>query len=90
MTLTYKIEWSADAAKQLRKLDKKAQRDIIAYLKNKVLGAKNPCDLGKPLRYDKFGLWRYRLADTRIICQIREDEMLILVLFVGHRKNVYQ
>ena len=88
--MTYKINWSDDAAKQLRKLDKKIQRDIINYLKNKVTTSKHPCDLGKPLRYDKYGLWRYRVNETRIICQIRDQDLLVLVLAVGHRKNVYQ
>ena len=87
--MTYKIKWSDDAAKQLRKLDKKVQRDIIAYLKNKVITSNHPCDLGKPLKYDKYGLWRYRVSDIRVICQIQAQEMLILVLAVGHRKRVY-
>ena len=44
----------------------------------------------KPLRHNKYGLWRYRVEDTRIICQIREQETLVLVLRVGHRKNIYR
>lgn len=88
--MTWKISWSDDARKQLRKLDKKLQADILEYLSKRVLGAKHPCDFGKSLRHDKYGLWRYRVRDTRIICHIREQEALILVLRVGHRKNVYR
>lgn len=88
--MTWKINWSDDARKQLRKLDKKLQADILKYLGERIASASHPCDFGKPLRHDKYGLWRYRVREVRIICQIREKESLILVLRVGHRKSVYR
>jgi len=88
--MIWKISWSDDARKQLRKLDKKLQADIMKYLSKKILGANHPCDFGKPLRHDKYGLWRYRVKDARIICHIRGQEALILVLQVGYRKNIYE
>jgi len=88
--VTWTINWSDDARKQLRKLDKKRQTDIIKYLRERVITAKHPCDFGKPLRHDKYGLWRYRVGDARIVCQLRENESFILVLRVGDRKNVYK
>lgn len=88
--MTWKINWSDDARKRLRKRDKKLQADIVEYLSKRVLGANHPGDFGKPLRHDKYGLWRYRVREARIICQIREQEALILVLRVGYRKNVYR
>jgi len=87
--MTWQINWSDDARKQLRKLDKKRQRDILNYMGKRIAQANDPHDFGKPLRHDKFGLWRYRVADTRIICQIKNDELTVLVLNVGHRKAIY-
>ena len=87
--MIWKLNWSDDARKQLRKLDQKLQNDILKYLSGRVLHANHPCDFGKPLRHNKYGLWRYRVQDTRIIGQVRDNEALILVLRVGHRKNVY-
>ncbi len=88
--MTWTINWSNEARKQLRKLDKKRQADIVKYLSDRVGHADHPSDFGKPLSYDKYGLWRYRVGDSRVICQIKEQELLILVLRVGHRKNVYK
>jgi mRNA interferase RelE/StbE len=84
------IKWSDEARKQLRKLDNKLQDKIIKYLGKRIINAQNPRDFGKALKYDKYGLWRYRVEDARIVCQIKEKELIILVLNVGHRKNIYQ
>lgn len=88
--MTWKINWSDEARKQFRKLNRTAQANILKYLSQRVAQAGHPRDFGKPLRHDKYGLWRYRIQDVRIICQIREEEAVVLVLRVGHRKNVYQ
>jgi len=88
--VTWTINWSDDARKQLRKLDKKLQLQIQKYLSERVATANHPHDFGKPLRHDKYGLWRYRVNDARVVCQIHDKELLILVLRVGHRKNVYE
>lgn len=87
--MAWNIEWSDEAKKQLKKLDKATTKRIIEYINKNVAPAKNPYDFGKPLQYNQFGLWRYRVGDTRIICQIKNREMLILILRVGHRKNIY-
>ena len=88
--MTWTINWSNEARKQLRKLDKKRQAEVIKYLSDRIAKANHPCDFGKPLSRDKFGLWRYRVGDLRVICQVKEQELMILVLRVGHRKNVYK
>lgn len=88
--MTWTVNWSDHAAKQLRKLDKKLQKDILQYMRDRVLNSSHPCDFGKPLQYSKNGLWRYRVRDARIVCQISDQECLILVLQVGHRKNIYR
>jgi len=75
------------ALKELKKLGRQAQRDILAYLDERVAGDANPRRFGKGLKADLAGLWRYRVADYRILCQIKDQE---LVVAAGHRKDVYK
>jgi mRNA interferase RelE/StbE len=78
------------ALKELRKLDKQAQRDIIAYLDERVAGDGDPRRFGKGLKADLAGLWRYRVGSYRILCQIKDGELLVLVVSVCHRRDVYE
>ena len=82
------VEWDDRASKELH-LDKQAQTDILRYLRERIATEEDPKRFGKPLSYDKHGLWRYRVHNYRIVCQIEEDETKVLVLGVGHRKEVY-
>lgn len=77
------------ALKELKKLGKQDQRAIIAYLDERVAGSEDPRRFGKSLKADLAGLWRYRVGDFRILCQIRDGELLVLVVAVGHRRNIY-
>jgi mRNA interferase RelE/StbE len=86
--MTWKIEFTANAEKQFSKLDKFIQKQIINYLKS-ILTKKNPRQSGKPLSRDMKGLWRFRYDAYRIVCQILDDELIVLVLKVAHRKEVY-
>lgn len=78
------------ALKELRKLGKQPQRDIVAYLDERIAGDGDPRRFGKGLKADLAGLWRYRVRDYRILCQIKDGELLVLVVAVGHRKDVYE
>lgn len=78
------------ALKEFRKLGKPVQRDILAYLDERVAGDGDPRNFGKGLKADLAGLWRYRVGDYRILCQIRDGELLILIVAVGHRKDIYE
>lgn len=78
------------ALKELKKLGHPAQLDIITYLDERVAGKADPHRFGKALKADLAGLWRYRVGDYRILCQIKDQELLVLVVAVGHRKNVYR
>jgi mRNA interferase RelE/StbE len=75
--------------KELRKLGKPAQRDIIAYLDERIAGDGDPRRFGKGLKADLAGVWRYRVGDYRILCQIRDAELLVLVVAAGHRRDIY-
>ena len=88
--MTWALEFDARALKSLRKLDKQAQQDILRYCRERIAGDADPRRLGKPLSGSKAGLWRYRVHDYRIVCSIEEEKLIVLVLHVGHRKNVYQ
>lgn len=78
------------ALKELKKLGHQAQRDILAYLDERLAGDADPRRFGKGLKADLGGLWRYRVGDFRILCQIKDQELLVLVVAVGHRKDVYE
>jgi mRNA interferase RelE/StbE len=88
--LTWKIEFDPKAAKELKKLDRLAQKRIIDYLKKQIINQENPRIFGKSLTGNKQGLWRYRIGNYRIICQILNEKLIILVIKVGHRKSVYE
>lgn len=77
------------ALKELKKLARQAQQQILAYLDKLVAGSADPRRFGKGLKADLAGLWRYRVGNYRIICQIKGQQLLVLVVSVGHRKNVY-
>ena len=77
------------ALKELKKLDKQAQKDILVYLDERVTGKEDPRCFGKGLHANLSGLWRYRVGDYRIICQIQDGQLLVLVISVGHRRNIY-
>ncbi|EHH1223701.1 type II toxin-antitoxin system RelE/ParE family toxin, partial [Vibrio parahaemolyticus] len=74
--------------KDLKKLQKQQAKLIINYLKG-VAQLNDAKSRGKAMRYSKVGLWRYRVGDYRIICDIQENNMLVLVLAVGHRSSIY-
>jgi mRNA interferase RelE/StbE len=77
------------ALKELRKLAKPAQCGIIAYLDERITGDGDPRRFSKGLKADLAGLWRYRVGDYRILCQIRDGELIVLVVAVGHRRDFY-
>ena len=87
--MAWKIEIDERALKELKKLGHESQRQIIRYLRERVAEAENPRAFGKALVGNFAGLWRYRVGEYRIICQIKDKEILILVLRVAHRKDVY-
>jgi mRNA interferase RelE/StbE len=83
------VEFDDRARRELRKLDRRTQQDILRYLRERVAGSPDPRQFGKPLRMNLAGLWRYRIGDYRVICRIEEHRLVVLVLTVGHRSEVY-
>ena len=87
MSWVYRFE--ARALKELKKLGHQAQVEILGYLDERVAVGGDPRRCGKALKADLSGLWRYRVRDYRILCQLKDAELLVLVVAVGHRKNIY-
>ena len=89
--MAWTIEYDPGALQDLKKLDRQIQREILDYLEDLVARAKDPRDFGKPLRASRFGLWRYRVRDYRIICELQERRLVVLVVVGGwHRSTVYE
>lgn len=87
--MAWNVEFTRTAEKQLKKLDKKWQRGILDYLENEIAMLPDPKKRGKELVGDKAGFWRYRIGDYRVICDVRENQFVILAVTIGHRKEVY-
>jgi mRNA interferase RelE/StbE len=88
--MAWKIEFTPAADKDLSKLDPQTRTQIQKYLDRRVAGLNNPRDLGKPLSGKKSGLWRYRMDKYRIICDIRDSVMIVLVIQIGKRDRIYE
>lgn len=87
--MAWKIEFDQDVEKDLKKIDSQTQRRIFDYLRQRVATNPDPRTLGKPLRGKLSGLFRYRVGDYRIICQIDDQAVLVVVITIGHRKEIY-
>jgi mRNA interferase RelE/StbE len=86
----WRIEITRTAERQIIKLDRPAQRSIQRFLRDRLTPADDPRQWGRPLHGEKRGLWRYRVGDYRLICDIQDEKITVLVLEVGHRKDVYR
>jgi len=87
--LAWRIEVTETAKKQLAKLDRQIQADIVRYLRERIAGDEDPRRYGAPLRRELADRWKYRVGDYRLICEIQDRKILVLVLMVGHRGTVY-
>ncbi len=89
--MAWAINYTQTAQSQLEKLPWTIASRIMDYMDNRVAAAPNsPRDLGRPMRGAWAGHWRYRVGDYRLICELRDGELVVLVLKVGHRREVYR
>lgn len=86
----YDVELSERFKKEFRKLDKYTQKIIRAWINKNLVDCTDPRQHGKGLTANRSGQWRYRIGDYRLICEIKENELIILALTVGHRRDVYE
>lgn len=88
--MAWAIEFHPDAAKELRKLGRNEAARIIRALEERIAPLKNPRALGAPLKGEHEGYWRWRIGDYRVIAKIEDQRVLILVVRVAHRREVYR
>ena len=84
------IEYDPGAIRDLNKVNRSIRSEVFDYMQDRIAQADSPRNFGKALRHDKFGLWRYRVRDFRIICELQETRQVVLVVGVGHGKDIYE
>ena len=85
--MAWTIKITDTARKQLKKIDPEIQQQIQNFIINRI--KKSPRSFGKPLKSNFAGLWRYRIRDYRVICNIQDKNFTVLIVRVGHRKKAY-
>lgn len=88
--MAWTIEYAETARKQLRKLDKLAARRIADFMDERVAPSENPRAMGKALKGPLGDLWRYRVGDYRVLCDLQDNVLTVLVLRIGNRREVYR
>jgi mRNA interferase RelE/StbE len=89
--LAWIIKYTESSSKQLKKLDKQTALRVLDYMDERVAVLDDPRSLGKNLKGPKIGeYWRYRVGDIRVICNIVDGQMMVLVIEVGNRREVYR
>jgi len=86
--LAWRVEFDTAAEKALRKVDRTWQARVVAYLEE-ISELPDPRTRGKALTGTLSGLWRYRVGDYRLVCQLQDDVLVVRVVKVGHRRDVY-
>lgn len=87
--MIYHVEFSKEALKALKKLDKYTALLITGWIRKNLEGCLEPRIHGKCLTANRSGQWHYRIGDYRLIAHIQDDRVLILILEIGHRKDIY-
>jgi mRNA interferase RelE/StbE len=88
--LAWTIEYAETVKKQLRKLDRSAARRIVDFMDERVAASDDPRAMGKALKGALGDLWRYRVGDYRVFCDIQDQVLTVLVLQIGNRREVYR
>lgn len=88
--MAWTVDYTETARKQLRKLDKQVARRILDFLDERVAAAEEPRRVGKALTGPLGSFWRYRVGEYRIICDIQDGRLRVLVVQIGNRREVYR
>lgn len=87
--MSYTVEYTSRAIKSMKKLDRSVLVMIKAWIEKNLVDTDDPRRHGKGLTSNRSGQWRYRVGDYRILAEIQEDKLVILIVEVGHRKDIY-
>ncbi|ASV33358.1 addiction module toxin RelE [Candidatus Williamhamiltonella defendens] len=88
--MVWKIKYADSALKSLKKMDRQNAKRIVDYLDKRIASSDDPRIFGKSLKGDLGEFWRYRIGDYRVLCEIFDEELIILVATIGHRRKVYE
>ena len=88
--MSYKVEFTEKSKKQLQKMDRATAALIIGWLEKNIQGCDNPRIMGKSLTANRSGQWRYRIGDYRVITEIEDNKLIVLVITIGHRRDIYK
>lgn len=88
--MKYTVEYTDKAIKSLKKLDKSVLKMIKSWIEKNLVGTENPRQHGKGLTFNKSDQWRYRVGDYRILADIQDEELVIILIGIGHRSQIYQ
>jgi len=88
--MSYQVEYSKTAQKQIKKLDNYTKVMIMNWITKNLVNCEDPRIHGKALKGNLKGQWRYRIGDYRILCDIEDDRLIVLVINVGHRRGIYE
>lgn len=86
----WRLEFSKRADKQLAKMDAGVRRVVVSWLLKNIDGCEDPRTHGKGLVANHSREWRYRIGDYRVLCEIRDEELVVLAIEIGHRREVYK
>ncbi len=87
--MAWKIDLSSNALKQLRKLDKPIANRILKFLRGRIGKLDDPRKIGERLQGPLGDFWKYRVGDYRVICSLQDDKLVVWVIRIGHRSEVY-
>ena len=87
--MIYEISTTEKFDKALKKLDRQTQRIIKAWIEKNLINCENPRIHGKALTSNRSGQWRYRVGDYRILAEIHDNKLVLILIDVGHRRDIY-
>lgn len=88
--MTWQIKYLASVQKTVRKLDPQTRQRLHNFLEKRIASLEDPRMMGKGLKGTEADLWRYRVGDYRIVCELRDQELIVLVVRLGHRREIYR
>lgn len=88
--MVWKVEFDPQAEKDLDELDPQQAKRILKYLFERIATEEDPKRFGDHLKHNLYGFWKYRIGNFRIICDIRDDILVVLVIRISHRREVYR
>lgn len=88
--MVWRVEFDHRAKRELDKLDRAAKERIVRFLRERIAANEDPRRAGEALHGDKSTFWKYRVGDYRLICDIQDARVTVLVLAIGHRREIYR